>query len=41
MKSKGHENHKVALNLEIFQQALSNLHKRYMAIKASLRDFFI
>ena len=30
------ENHKVVLNLEIFQLASSNLHKRYMARKASL-----
>ena len=30
------ENHKGALNLEILQLASSNLHKRYMARKASL-----
>ena len=30
------ENHEVVLNLEIFQLASSNLHKRYMARKASL-----
>ena len=29
------ENYKVPLNLEIFQLASSNLHNRYMAIKAS------
>ena len=30
------ENHKIALNLEIFQLVSSNLHKSYMARKASL-----
>ena len=30
------ENHKDALNLEMLQLASSNLHKRYMARKASL-----
>ena len=30
------KNHKVVLNLEIFQLASSYLHKRYMARKASL-----
>ena len=30
------KSHKVVLNLEIFQLASSNLHKRYMARKASL-----
>ena len=30
------ENHKGALNLEIFQLVSSNLHKSYMARKASL-----
>ena len=40
-KQNGHhsqlfENHKGALNLEIFQLASSTLHKRYMARKASL-----
>ena len=30
------ENHKVALNFEIFQLASTNLHKRYMPRKASL-----
>ena len=30
------ENHKGALNLEIFQLASSNLHKSYMARKPSL-----
>ena len=30
------KNHKVVLNLEIFQLASSNLHKRYMARIASL-----
>ena len=30
------KNHKVVLNLEIFQLASSNVHKRYMARKASL-----
>ena len=40
-KQNGHhsqlfKNHKVVLNLEIFQLASSNLHKRYMVRKASL-----
>ena len=40
-KQNGHhsqlfKNHKVVLNLEIIQLASSNLHKRYMARKASL-----
>ena len=40
-KQNGHhsqlfENHKDALNLEILQLASSNLHKRYIARKASL-----
>ena len=30
------ENHKVVLNLKIFQLASSNLHKKYMPRKASL-----
>ena len=34
------ENHKDALNLEILQLASSNLHKRYMARKASHNNNF-
>ena len=34
------ENHKGALNLEIFQLASSNSHKRFMARKASLIVIF-
>ena len=32
------ENHQGALNLEIFQLASLNLHKRYMAKKASVKS---